>query len=256
MIVPNDAESSAKGEAPYNNDDRAQEGQMPPPAYYPQSNPSIPGVVVPQPPFKSKPTNFLELTKDNGHLRGEYVIDPTLVIASSYLPPLIPGQTDYDRNNLNLYTKNGHVQADIWLVGSNAPLAMGKRHTTLSLGSRNGTVVARIHPCNGAAPFFLNIYARNGQVTVFLPRSFNGALLLSPEHGRIAFSDGIKAASRPLGQFDGRGKYFVGHLPGEAGGGWFGDEVRVDSGNGHIRVRYVDESDDGIGSLLGRLIGF
>ncbi|KAH7909842.1 hypothetical protein BJ138DRAFT_181215 [Hygrophoropsis aurantiaca] len=251
MIVTPDMDASKGKEAA---DGPSYHESPAPPAYYPQSQ-SGGQAILPQAPFKSKPTNFLELTKDNGHLRGEYVIDPSLIIAPSYLPPLTPGETDGDRKNLHLYTKNGHVRADIWLIGANAPLAMGRNRATLNLGSHNGPIVAKLQQYNAAVPFLLNIHAKNGHTTVFVPRSFNGLLLLSPEHGKIAFSDGIKANSRLLGQYDGKGKYFVGLIPGEGANTWCGDEVRIESANGHIRIRYIDEEDDGIKSVIGKLIG-
>jgi hypothetical protein len=93
----------------------------------------------------SKPSNFLSLILKDKPIRGGYVIDPLMHIPSNLLPPLNAGETEQDRKNIYLRTKDGSIDVDIWLIGqedSDAP-KNGTR-TTLSLSSNDGSITAKI----------------------------------------------------------------------------------------------------------------
>ena len=123
---------------------------QPPPSYSPSTDPSSSASTstLPPPPFKTKPTNFLTLSSNDDSLRGEFVIDPGMDIPSSMLPPLDDANTDADRKNLCLRSHSGSVQADIWLLGSNANASTSAsakpRRTTLALTSDHGSLRAQV----------------------------------------------------------------------------------------------------------------
>jgi hypothetical protein len=74
------------------------------------------------------------------------VLDPTLRIPVSFLPPLEIGETEQDRKNLKLVSSHGAVDVNIFLlVGKpHEPVDTGTPRTTILVGSYNGTVTARL----------------------------------------------------------------------------------------------------------------
>ncbi|KAG1729511.1 uncharacterized protein EDB91DRAFT_811312 [Suillus paluster] len=192
-----------------------------------------------QPP--SKPTNFLSLILKDKHIRGSYVINPLMQIPLSLLPPLNAGETDQDRKNLYLRTKDGNINADIWLIGQEEAAPKNKRRTTLSLSSNDGHITAKINTVKVVAPFLLDIYARDGRVTVLLPRSFHGPLLLITRES-AKLSDELVQRSMTLSTLEHMQRYFVGDFSHQTfGDDWNGDELKVVSRDGSVTIRYTDE---------------
>ncbi|KAG1906300.1 uncharacterized protein F5891DRAFT_1004958 [Suillus fuscotomentosus] len=198
----------------------------PPPSYSTHvQHTSSSGSTVFQPP--SKPTNFLSLILKDKPIRGCYVIDPQMEIPLNLLPPLVTGETDQERKNLYLRTKDGRV------VG----------RTTLSLSSDDGSITAKINTVKVVAPFLLDIYSRDGRVTVLLPRSFHGSLLLTTRHS-TKLSDDLLQQSTMLSTVEHTRRYFVGDVSHRVfGNDWNGDELKVVSRDGRIIIRYKDEAE-------------
>lgn len=194
-----------------------------------------------QPP--SKPTNLLSLVFKDKPIRGCYVIDPLMQIPPSLLPPLNAGEKDQDRKNLYLRTKDGSIDADIWLIGQDeASLNSGSR-TTLSLSSNDGSITAKINTVKAVAPFLLDIYARDGRVTVLLPRSFHGLLFLTTRQS-AKLSDDLLQRSTTLSTVEHTQRYFVGDISHRLfDNDWDGDELKVVSRDGRIMIRYKDEAE-------------
>ncbi|KAG1722770.1 hypothetical protein EDB19DRAFT_1954569 [Suillus lakei] len=217
-----------------------------------------------QPTFKSKPTNYLHLFNENNSVKGEYVIDPCMEIPTSLLPPLCPEESEADRKNLSLHSKNGYVNAEIWLLSArdDRPFDSKKptKRTILDVGSEHGSVTAWVQTIHGAAPFLLTISAKNGAVNVTLPRAFNGLLLLTTRHGSVSLTDTLSENCTHLSQVDLTRRYFVGDLSTVDDSDWAGDELRVEAKHGKIRVKYVEEhtsaDDSSKGGLLNRLFGW
>ncbi|KAG1722771.1 hypothetical protein EDB19DRAFT_1916498 [Suillus lakei] len=194
-----------------------------------------------QPPVK--PTNFLSLILKDKPIRGCYVIDPLMQIPLSLLPPLNAGETDQDRKNLYLRTKDGSIDADIWLIGQEEAAPKNGSRTTLSLSSNDGSITAKINTVKDVAPFLLDIYARDGRVTVLLPRSFRGSLLLTTRQC-AKLSDDLLQQSTILSTVENTRRYFVGDISHWLfGDDWNGDELKVVSRDGRIIIRYKDEAE-------------
>ncbi|KIJ63806.1 hypothetical protein HYDPIDRAFT_40828 [Hydnomerulius pinastri MD-312] len=196
--------------------------QDPPPIYptpAPMATPNA--VVIPHPTFKTEPNNFIEVSHDNGHIRGEFVVDPSLRVPSSLLPPLAFGESEANRQNLRLYTKNGHIDVDVGLVGQSSGNAFAgtPMRTSLHMSPNNETVHVRVHAVQGAGPFVLTVATAS-----FLSRA-------------------ALAHATPFTKIDNVKRFFVGDVSQMNQQGWNGDELRVDVGNGHIRIKYVGESD-------------
>jgi len=194
-----------------------------------------------QPP--SKPTNFLSLILKDKPIRGCYVIDPQMEIPPNLLPPLNSGETDQERKNLYLRTKDGSIDADIWLIGQEEATPRSGRRTTLSLSSADGSITAKVNAVKVVAPFLLDIYSRDGRVTVLLPRSFHGSLLLTTRHS-TKLSDDLLQQSTMLSTVEHTRRYFVGDVSHRLfGNDWNGDELKVVSRDGRIMIRYKDEAE-------------
>lgn len=213
-----------------------------PPAYSTHvQHTSSSGSTAFQPP--SKPTNFLSLIHKDKPIRGCYVIDPQMEIPLNLLPPLNTGQTDQERKNLYLRTKDGSIDADIWLIGQEEATPRSGRRTTLSLSSDDGSITAKINTVKVVAPFLLDIHSRDGRVTVLLPRSFHGSLLLTTRHS-TKLSDDLLQQSTMLSNVEHTRRYFVGDVSHRLfGNDWNGDELKVVSRDGRIIIRYKDEAE-------------
>jgi hypothetical protein len=65
-------------------------------------------------------------------------------IPLNLLPPLNAGETERDRKNLHLRTKDGSIDADIWLIGQEEVAPKDGARTTVSLSSSDGNITAKI----------------------------------------------------------------------------------------------------------------
>ncbi|EGO03232.1 hypothetical protein SERLA73DRAFT_174687 [Serpula lacrymans var. lacrymans S7.3] len=214
-------------------------------------------IIPSHPPLTSKPTNFLSLTPKDRSITGCYAINPFLSIPASLLAPLLEGESEADRKNLDLQSKQGYIDVDISLMTpdeSDSNLNP-KSRATLYLSSNHGSVSTRVYAVGRPIPFFLNVNCPNGQVTVYLPRSFCGLLLLTTKHGTVSLSNELSANSTTLSQVDMTMRYFLGDFSAMTEDEWSGDELKVDANNGRIRVRYVDELNVRKPGLFSRMFG-
>jgi hypothetical protein len=247
MIIPEKNDSARVAEARQDQSGSANNAtdDAPPPAYSDhEQHTQIASSCSTELQLPSNPTNFLSLISKDKPIRGCYVIDPLMQIPLSLLPPLNAGETDQNRKNLYLRTRDGRIDADIWLIGQEEEAAPrnGSR-TTLSLSSIDGSITAKINTVKAVAPFLLDIYARDGQVTVLLPRSFHGPLLLTTKQS-VKISDDLLRSSTTLSTVEHTRRYFVGDVPHQFfDKNWHGDELKAVSRDGRIVIRYRDEAE-------------
>ncbi|KAF9240453.1 hypothetical protein BU15DRAFT_74044 [Melanogaster broomeanus] len=196
--------------------------------------------------FKTKPTNFLALSNESNSIKGEFVIDPSLRIPPSLLPPLPDGKTEADRKNLRLHCKCASVNAEVWLLGSprSDTVLEEQERTTIDLSSDHGSINAQVKTIHEAAPFLLTACAPHGSVRISLPRSFQGFLSLSTQHGSIYLADAISQNATQLSQLDTARRYFVGDFSLLGDSEWTGDELRIEAKHDSIRIKYVDDAVD------------
>lgn len=92
------------------------------------------------------------------------------------------------------------------------------------------------------APFLLDVSSRDGRVTVLLPRSFHGLINLKSRAGSCTLSDELLQGSTNLGKAEGTTRFVVGDLSTFSTSlPWDGDELKAESRDGSVRVRYADE---------------
>ncbi|KAI6104093.1 hypothetical protein F5141DRAFT_1126954 [Pisolithus sp. B1] len=192
---------------------------------------------------KGNPTNYLSVSEMDNSIKGTYIIDPSVHVPSTYLPPLGEGETERDRKNLHLRTRDGSVDVDVWLVGHQGRSEARKRRTTLHVSSRDGSIAVKVHAIDAIEPFFLDIFTRSGRITVLLPRSFHGPVTLKSRDRSCTLSDELLQNSTRLGVADYTTRFFVGDFPAacDSVSQWEGYELKAETRDGRVRVKYVDE---------------
>jgi hypothetical protein len=159
-----------------------------------------------------KPSNFLTQSRLNSSIRGQYVVDPLLPIPPAVLAELPEGEV---RRNLSLETKNGAINAEIWVVNKPREDSPGKQsRTTLNVSAWNGSVTVKmVRYCpaphcvrrliresvilqrtlpEGNTPFHLTATSKNGSVTVHVPRTFCGTVSAYTKNGSVSWSNALQ----------------------------------------------------------------
>jgi hypothetical protein len=89
-----------------------------------------------------KASNFVAISKSNGHVKGSWTIDPSLLVPTSFLPSLAEHET---RKNFSASTNNGVIDLDLTIVPSNNDIIQGeKKRATIYLNSNNGMLTAKL----------------------------------------------------------------------------------------------------------------
>ncbi|KAI6124193.1 hypothetical protein EDD16DRAFT_575942 [Pisolithus croceorrhizus] len=192
---------------------------------------------------KGNPTNYLSVSKMHGPIIGTYIINPSMHVPPTYLPPLGGGETERDRKNLHLHTHNGSVDVDIWLVGDQRHPEARKDRTTLHVSSGSGSITVKVHAIDAIEPFFLDVFTSTGQITVFLPRSFHGPVALESRYGSHTLSEELLQNSTLLGVVGYTTRFFVGDFLAacDSVSQWEDYELKVETRDGWVSVKYVDE---------------
>jgi hypothetical protein len=129
-----------------------------PPPYAPPPNAALPRV---------RPVNCLSVARSGDAIRTELVLDPLLVLPSAFLSPLSAGE---ERDNLRLETKDGTIDAEVWIVpgamaafrGTSATLIEQEKVTArLNFKSQRGPMSLRLvcHPPRSICSPLLNLSA-------------------------------------------------------------------------------------------------
>jgi len=243
MIIYENADKATEAEA----QTRADPTIDPPPTY----SLSRPIATTPSPELPlaaestltaSKASNFICITRQHDSIKGNFTIDPTIYIPPSVLPPLGPKETEKDRKNLKLESRHGGIDVDLFVIGEKS---RNEGRTTLELRSAHGRVNVKLNtPTTHRDPFCLTAQSTHNSLTVCLPRSYEGLLKTTANHGRsVTFSNQLTKHLTTFSEIDSTKTCFVGDLTewkdGQAD--WKGDEVILSSKHGRIKVWYVDE---------------
>ncbi|KAF8908557.1 hypothetical protein CPB84DRAFT_1674153, partial [Gymnopilus junonius] len=200
-----------------------------------------------------KPSNYIHVSRANGGVKGVWVLDPSLVIPSALLPPLSSGETEDARKNLILESKNGNVHGDVYTLPlRDEPTAIVKhrQHISILAKSWNGNVTAKIHdlqshPNETRLPLHISCTTTNGNVNVYLPRSFEGVINMTTRNGVPRFSEAVQSLVVPISDISGVHRSFLGHFDASKWEGdteWVGDELNAGSSNGQVKVFFEDEA--------------
>ncbi|KAF9041614.1 hypothetical protein BJ165DRAFT_1490093 [Panaeolus papilionaceus] len=210
-------------------------------------------------------TNFVQMIRKEGSVKGTWIIDSTLIIPPALLPPLPDGTAEGDRKNLHLQSKEGSVYGDVYIKPTSYEvLSTMKRPSKISIYgmSKEGKVELKIHEIQsdiqaGAKrlPLSIKVYAKEGDVRIYVPRSFCGpfrvttrsssksCFVLSPgiRAQLSTFSENMKVRQGFIGRFDG---------PSDMGGSldltdWDGDvlEAEISESSSSVKLYFDDEEE-------------
>ncbi|KAJ7485425.1 hypothetical protein FB451DRAFT_1229725 [Mycena latifolia] len=235
MIVPQDAPKSASSSEPVVRKTTVTDSDVPPPAYYEPLHSGAPPHI--------KPANFISISRRLGEVKDTFVLDPTLRVPHSM-------RAHNDKMHLSLSAFMGEVNAEVYVVGSEAPQS---DKTRMEVYSTMGTIKLQLHAPERRAPISVNVSARMGEATLSLPRSFRGPLRISATLGEVEMSAALREATTKFGD----GRMFVGTWTKAEleEGVWAGDEAVVDSKLGSVYVEYDDEKKKGILATAEALFG-
>ncbi|GLB38964.1 hypothetical protein LshimejAT787_0601260 [Lyophyllum shimeji] len=236
----------------------------PPPTYTALSPPGAVGETSAPPKLPPvKPSNYISIHRSNGSVKSAWVLDPSLTIPASLLPPLSPEETEETRRNFNLKATNGTIEADISFAPydyTRESKQATRKRATLYINGSNGSITTKLHtPSAPRLPFYLNIFAQNGAVQLHIPRSFHGLLVIKAANGSTKFSPETTVHLTTFSEVDRTRRCFIGDYSELTDGEeWQGDEVVVEARNGGVKVQYDDEvleKGERKSGFFGRLFG-
>ncbi|QRV82851.1 hypothetical protein RhiJN_10866 [Ceratobasidium sp. AG-Ba] len=236
----------------------------------PYSSSSSAGASSTPNPVPQPRCNYLLNHQSNGSVKGTWHVDTTLAIPESILPPI----TDFDgrwnedvkkarkrktpfpsevRPNLMLMSDYGSVNADVHILPSNRGPAL------IVAESKNGSVDLVVDvPPEQVSKIHAN--AAYGEVKVWIPSTFQGALTIGTSYGDLKISDGVKAKLTTFYSKSNRSRSFIGDWQ-SAGFGttqpatndskspvtddpftsWPGSTIRIDSSHGSVSLGLIEE---------------
>ncbi|KAK0237938.1 hypothetical protein EDD85DRAFT_832385 [Armillaria nabsnona] len=206
---------------------------------------------APPPPYGSRsqatppprqPGNFMTIIRDSGPIKQSFLINPTLSVPSSLLPPLTPHETEDCRNNLNIEAKWGEIDADIevmksgWLTRFRVDI---RAYGDIVIRLRLPDVVSPDDPTRPGPLCLMDVYASSGNIYLLIPRKrLEGPMNVTTRRD-VSFSP---ALSKDLNTFNERGKRrecFIGNFATWSDG--MGDVINLEAKAGKISVQYNDE---------------
>jgi len=194
-----------------------------------------------------KPSNLVHLSRANESVKGSWLIDPSLSIPSTFLPP---PPAEGVRSNIVLESKNGAIDADIYLLSTSHSDKNTSKFILIHTQSDNGSVKTRLHDTkslNGQTRLAVRLSScsSNGSIHVQLPRSFRGPIRIRTINGTTRFSAAIQPHLTAFSEVDHVQRSFLGHFnpsQWEIGTPWEGDELSIETKNGSVKIAFDDES--------------
>lgn len=198
------------------------------------------GLAIPEVPLPTplpRATNY-HAEKTNREIKGVYVLDTAMQIPPAILANMSSGFFGLGKKepeNLNLYTSYGPIEADLILVSGEQ-----QKRVTVLLETGGGKVDFKLLSRINAQPVKVKAKSGYGNMTVYLPRDFNGPLKYKTGWGTVTFSEGMRPF---VHQFSGN----MGYLGDWNVAGfsdyktWNGDELEVVTQGGNITFKWADE---------------
>jgi hypothetical protein len=211
----------------------------------------------------------MSIIKKDGSLKGSWVVDTGLKIPEFLLGPLPKGVEE--RSDLYLEARDGSISADIKIVGAHAERA------TLQVISRDGSVKVNIvrqifrllvktslTTClrsqhdRSEQKFFLRAFSADGSIHLRIPRDFIGLIRHRNGDGSTIFSPAILPHVVTFHSHKKDRLSFIGDFTSSGygdGADWKGDEIDVESKDGHIKLYFIDEPQVPRQGFFDRLFG-
>ncbi|KAG8711337.1 hypothetical protein FRC09_020651 [Ceratobasidium sp. 395] len=162
------------------------------------------------------------------------------------------------RPNLMLVSEYGTVRGDVNVISSGGPM----RPAVIAAETRNGSIDLAVNS-SPQQSLRIHAYSTYGTAKVWIPSSFNGALIMSTEYGKIKISDGVKAKLTTFSTTSNTSRCFVGDwqssgfgktqspsqpsdlatetIPTDPFFSWPGSFVEIGSRNGSVSLSFIEE---------------
>ena len=237
-----------------------------------------------------RPTNYVCISQKHAALKGQYTVDPGLVIPPALLPAPSEGESGHQRKNFKATTTHAPMNVHLRLqsIGSSAsptaraaddkrrlaladaPNGYDDEPITIELCNSHASITARITDALPSPRRKLQIVAStaHAKITLYLPRSFTGPITAGTGgYFSIAFSEALQPHITMFSERD----YFVGDLSaypsalsegGSSGanGGRLMDTAELRTTHSKILVKWEEEHEEdqassGVNGFL-RFFGF
>jgi len=199
----------------------------------------------------AQPCNFVSVSKKNSSIKGTWLLDPMLSIPSELLPPLPEGESESTRKNLSLQTKDGSINANIFVLAEELQKTENKMNlrTIIDTSTEDGDVTIKMHEVPSQkgqvrSPIQLRSYSGDGSIRVYLPRSFRGVFRIKTKSGKIRFSEAVESSLALFPEVNGLKISFLGHIDTtewQPSADWNGDELILETKDGSVSVHFDDE---------------
>ncbi|SJL13663.1 uncharacterized protein ARMOST_17110 [Armillaria ostoyae] len=217
-----------------------------------------------------QPGNYRTIIRASGPIEESFLIDPTLSVPPSLLPPKTPHETVIEengvkvirRNNLNLIAKKGDINADIEIM---SPESDEETRCRIDIRSR-GDIMIHLHlpgtfspddPTRLILPMcHMDVHSSSGDIYLWIPRKrLEGPLNVTTRHG-VEFSPVVL---KDLNIFNESEKWrkqrkecFLGNFAGWSEG--MGDLINLKAKAGRVVVEYIEDTPDEAESRSDRVL--
>ena len=99
---------------------------------------------LPPPPTTATRCNNLRIHRANSAIRGVYIVDPAMQVPPAMVPPLEEGQSEAERLNLDLLSKNASVNVDLWVVSASDVGLDGVKRVAIEVRSHNASATVKL----------------------------------------------------------------------------------------------------------------
>ncbi|PBK93600.1 hypothetical protein ARMGADRAFT_129205 [Armillaria gallica] len=207
-----------------------------------------------------QPGNYRTIIRASGPIKESFLIDPTLYVPQSLLPPETPHESVTEgngvkvtrRNNLNLIAKKGEIDADIEILN---PKSYDVTRCRIDIRSR-GDIKIHLHLPGTASPYdptglvlplcLMDVRSSSGDIYLWIPRKrLEGPLNVTSRHG-VEFSSVVL---NDLNIFDESEKWrkkqkkcFLGNFAEWSKG--TGSLINLKAKAGSVFVQYIEDIPD------------
>ncbi|KAK0421844.1 hypothetical protein EV421DRAFT_1914980 [Armillaria borealis] len=209
-----------------------------------------------------QPGNYMTIIRASGPIKESFLIDPTLSVLQSLLPPKTPHETVTEengvkvirRNNLNLIAKKGKIDADIEIMNPKSDEAPTpcridiRSHGDITIELHLPGTVSPDDPTRQILPLcHMDVRSSSGNIHLWIPRKrLEGPLNVTTRHG-VQFSPVVL---KDLNIFNESEKWrkerkecFLGNFAGWSEG--TGDVINLKAKAGRVYVQYIEETSGG-----------
>ncbi|KAK0224780.1 hypothetical protein EDD85DRAFT_959501 [Armillaria nabsnona] len=209
-----------------------------------------------------QPGNYRTIIRASGPIKESFLIDPTLSVPPSLLPPKTPHETVTEengvkviqRNNLNLIAKKGEIDADIEIMN---PKSDEVTRCRIDIRSR-GDIMIQLDLRGTASPddptrvvlplCLLDVHSSSGNIDLWIPRKrLEGPLNITTRYG-VDFSPVVLKDLNVFNESENlwrkkRTECFLGNFDGWSEG--MGDMINLEAKAGCVKVQYIEEKPGG-----------